>query len=767
MSDTYYDYREVKVKIAHRLLNMDGWTVYGYYPDNSDAYTDYYDPAYWDGIAIKNGFKLVIDKPFEKADKTEKRTINGSGISAETMQKLKKLEAMTVERGATPAEEETAKQKIQALKEKDAVEVETITEFYPGHKANPPRCNWHIEKDGIILDKGTGLLKFASVPDISDMGRSWERESWQEFNNLSKSEWIEKYINDQVWKWGENERERATKTAESVYNHEVEIYDLLDKFNALIARFNNVCGGMVGNAGEDGYIYEEQIITEYKTELKPQENAGSIKEGQCFILKSDFSGGCFRGYVYRIKKSFVGSDGVQRYTGVRLGKGYKKELTGLANSANSFSLWNIEKFNKWVETGAIAFCDLVEVKTPYEVKKVVKKVVKNETPKTEKEDVKQEPENMTAENENTNSETMTADAATPEKENINDFASDSFESLARAFATGKQAPKKPRKETKTETADETPEEPETITEEPEKEPEPIGYHGDAETKFTDEEINVLINGGQVQRFEPYNRHVNYFCTKYTESNNAFIVYYISGATLEPGYNPSYNGFIVNGRYYSNMEPIAEKLKIDLNIELLKRIPNSDAARANFEKTDFTEWDQKEINGWMQYDRKRAAQELFYDNKKPSINLFSDEILPGRIIKYLSDPEKAVNELCDQYMQYSAVKIVKYWIEYDKTLEEYNAILNDKTRDEHKIKAITGKIHDEKTVKIELSNGHAVKVETRAISGLKYSGTISAWYVVAADRQYLNKNEYGRDDDININEIISVSHGQKLLYKKSA
>ena len=58
---TYYEYQDVKVLIAHRLFNMEGWKVYGYEADNSDPMTDYWDPAYWGGIAEKNGYKLVVD----------------------------------------------------------------------------------------------------------------------------------------------------------------------------------------------------------------------------------------------------------------------------------------------------------------------------------------------------------------------------------------------------------------------------------------------------------------------------------------------------------------------------------------------------------------------------------------------------------------------------------------------------------------------------------------------------------------------------------
>ena len=69
MSNTYYEYEKVKVKIAHRLFNMDGWTVYGWHNDNSDPMTDYYDPAYWDGIAEKNGYRLVVDKSYSVREK--------------------------------------------------------------------------------------------------------------------------------------------------------------------------------------------------------------------------------------------------------------------------------------------------------------------------------------------------------------------------------------------------------------------------------------------------------------------------------------------------------------------------------------------------------------------------------------------------------------------------------------------------------------------------------------------------------------------------
>ena len=44
--------RDAKARIAHILMNK-CWKVYGYKEDKSDIMTDYFDPAYWDGIATK------------------------------------------------------------------------------------------------------------------------------------------------------------------------------------------------------------------------------------------------------------------------------------------------------------------------------------------------------------------------------------------------------------------------------------------------------------------------------------------------------------------------------------------------------------------------------------------------------------------------------------------------------------------------------------------------------------------------------------------
>jgi flagellar hook protein FlgE len=415
MSNTYYEYEKVKVKIAHRLFNMDGWTVYGWHNDNSDPMTDYYDPAYWDGIAEKNGYRLVVDKSYSRKDTTETRVrYNNGNLSRADIEKIKKLEQMTQERGASEQEEQTARAAIEKIKNRVEEGREEYTVFTPGHMANPPRCNWHIEKDGIIYDKGTGLLKFYGVPDITNEN---ELKEWQEFNTKSREKWIEDEAADEISRWNESE-ERAREIAESRYNSAEEKYALLEKFNLLIARFNNVCGGMVGNAGTETYTYEEITVTEYKTELKPVEKPGEIREGQCFILKASFNYGYQKGYVYRIHKSYVRTDGKQAYKAYRLGKGYKKERTGNSTPSNEWSIYNTDDLMKWVNKGVIAFCELEEVKTPYEVKKVVKKYHKTEQEETTAEEAPQETETAAQDQQETEPETISARISAQEEASL-------------------------------------------------------------------------------------------------------------------------------------------------------------------------------------------------------------------------------------------------------------------------------------------------------------------------------------------------------------
>ena len=373
---TYYEYQDVGVMIAHKLMNMEGWKVYGYHADESDSMTDYYSPAYWNGIAEKNGYILCFNV-YGEAKPQEIRQYNHDGKMQDisTSEKIQKLQQMTVERGASEAEAETAKNMIEKLqaKQTEATEKYVITGVIPGHLANPPRCNWHIEKDGIIIAKGNGLLKFAHIDDYYRYSRGFEDlNAWKK----DEAQYIKDYVFNNMHRWNDTE-ERAKESALSHIEELKKDDALIQQFEAFINKIDTTCGGLLGEG--DGTIYEKVTVTEYKTENKVVEDAnGSIKDGQCFVLKTNFNYGCRKGLVYRIHATEY--DGKITYHANKLNGKLTKECTGRASSNNYWFIGSgvHDNLTKWIEKGSITWCHIEEVKTPYEVEKVVKKTIKTE-----------------------------------------------------------------------------------------------------------------------------------------------------------------------------------------------------------------------------------------------------------------------------------------------------------------------------------------------------------------------------------------------------
>lgn len=376
----YYDYREVKVMIAHKLMNMDGWKVYGYKEDRSDSMTDYWDPANWDGIAEKNGYILCVDV-CGATEPQEIKEYNYSGFTYDRsiMEKIKKLEAMTVDRGASEVEEASAKLSIKRLQKKAEEATENANKYIvvgtvPGHMAHPPKMNWHIEKDGIIIAKGNGILKFAHIWKYYNYccDMKWLNEYKQD-----KKTYADKHTQDLINRGYYNTEEDARKNTERYIEDLEEDIKLIDKFEAFINKIDTTCGGLLGEG--DGTIYEKVTVIEYKTESKVVEDVdGSIKEGQCFILKSNFNYGCYKGLVYRIHETE--RNGQKHFHAYKLNRKLTKECTGNASRNNYWFVGSsdAECLTKWIEKGSIAWCHIEEVKTPYEVEKVVKKTIKTE-----------------------------------------------------------------------------------------------------------------------------------------------------------------------------------------------------------------------------------------------------------------------------------------------------------------------------------------------------------------------------------------------------
>ncbi|MSA02179.1 hypothetical protein GKG47_09020 [Lactonifactor sp. BIOML-A3] len=376
---TYYEYRDVKVMIAHKLMNMEGWKVYGYKEDRSDGMTDYYDPANWGGVAEKNGYILCVNV-YGAKEPEEIRKYNYTGFSYDNSitEKIKKLEAMTVEHGASEQEEQSAKLSIERLQKKAEESAENqnryvVTGIIPGHMANPPRSNWHIEKDGIIIAKGNGILKYAKVD--SYFNYSQYKKDYENFKKQSKEEYIKNNVSDLMHHHYYTDIEKATASAESHYNDMKDTAKLIEQFEAFINKLDTTCGGLLEEG--DGTVYEKVTVTEYKKENKVFETeSGEIKEGQCFILKTGFNYGRSKGYVYRIHRTEY--DGKEHFHAYKLNGKLTKECTGRANQANYWSYITDEIFLKWIEKGNISWCEIKEVKTPYEVEKVIKKTIKAE-----------------------------------------------------------------------------------------------------------------------------------------------------------------------------------------------------------------------------------------------------------------------------------------------------------------------------------------------------------------------------------------------------
>lgn len=376
----YYDYREIKVMIAHKLMSMEGWKVYGYTPDKSDSMTDYWSPAHWDGVAEKNGYILCVNV-YGEAKPQEIRKYNYSSFTYDSSitEKIKKLEAMTVDRGASEAEATSAKKMIEKLQRKAEEAAENANKYIivgtiPGHMAHPPKMNWHIEKDGIIIAKGNGILKYASLWKYYDYDRSMEPV--REYRK-DKNAFAEKHIQNLLLRNLYSNEDEARKSTERYIEELEKDIKLIDKFEAFINKIDTTCGGLLGEG--DGTIYEKVTVTEYKKENKVVEDEiGSIKEGQCFILKSNFNYGCYKGLVYRIHETEM--HGQKHFHAYKLNVKLTKECTGNASRNNYWFIGssNSEDFTKWISQGSIAWCHIEEVKTPYEVEKVVKKTIKTE-----------------------------------------------------------------------------------------------------------------------------------------------------------------------------------------------------------------------------------------------------------------------------------------------------------------------------------------------------------------------------------------------------
>lgn len=205
--------------LLHDAVAANGWTMFGHKKDDSDSMTDYYSPADWDGIATKNGSVLCVDvSPYKVKDnsgKVEEESYReatgecpeckgtGDDPSGWTYEKAKAdPQGFAV---ANLIASHIGEGKVKDVRfgtmGKDSVTVvfeggNSVTDpfgmsvvsplqfgengklrcgkcggkgkmfetkrrpngvVWPTFQANPAHCSWHIEKDGKVIAKGTGV----------------------------------------------------------------------------------------------------------------------------------------------------------------------------------------------------------------------------------------------------------------------------------------------------------------------------------------------------------------------------------------------------------------------------------------------------------------------------------------------------------------------------------------------------------------------------------------------------------------------------------
>lgn len=237
----YGNKQDSLVKLSEGLRNL-GWSIYGFHEDKSDMMVDYYHPASWDGVAVKNGYILVVDC-----------YINGeiggdfiqSSYDPKITKKIQKLQALANCPSATEGERNNALSQIEKLDKKLVKEV-TITSDLPKvtFQKNPPNTKWHIEKDGNIIAKGNGVYSFSGI-------NTWREETLiydKQENNIM--EYLTRYWNIDNWddfiNYRKEEREKSKK--------------ILDKFFSLLSKWDNLAQIKLGN-GE-----EEKLVKKIKKE---------------------------------------------------------------------------------------------------------------------------------------------------------------------------------------------------------------------------------------------------------------------------------------------------------------------------------------------------------------------------------------------------------------------------------------------------------------------------------------------------------------------
>lgn len=280
----YYDKQDSLIALM-RGLQYRGWLIYGYNPDQSDSMTDYFHPASWDGIAVKNGYILVIDC-------YRGGSIGGSYIhrsyDAKIQQKLQKLYALRDNHAASEGEKANAQAIIDSLSKKVVTEImEESGQPEVTYQKNPGNAKWHIEKDGKIIDKGAGVFIFGNV-DKYDRGESTYDYKRRD-DNFHSYRTMEYYSTDEIW---------DKHYANDIMPDRNEAKKLLDKYVALLNKWDSHVVIKLGDGDTDGLV---QKTVEKKTVYHVAEISDTPTEYVQVGKGWTRYHGLEKGYIYKVK----------------------------------------------------------------------------------------------------------------------------------------------------------------------------------------------------------------------------------------------------------------------------------------------------------------------------------------------------------------------------------------------------------------------------------------------------------------------------------
>lgn len=249
---SYYG-KQASIVLIKDVLSLFGWSIYGVKEDRSDSQSDYFDPKSWCGIAVKNGYVLVVDG---HADGKIGGSFVRNSYDYKVIKRIEKLQNLANCPSAAKGEVENAKKKIEQLKEKSELTelidtgIEEIT-----YQKNPGNSKWHIEKNGKIVAKGTGVFSFESIQyefKYTEKNRYFYTNNKEDNYTVGfNDDWEDR---NYCTPWGNNENYTFEKWKKNVQEERAETTKKIDKLFNLVDKWNKLAVIKLGEGAEETLV---------------------------------------------------------------------------------------------------------------------------------------------------------------------------------------------------------------------------------------------------------------------------------------------------------------------------------------------------------------------------------------------------------------------------------------------------------------------------------------------------------------------------------